>query len=311
VTSAQKDGTDNVGFAVLAIVFTVLALSLGDALVKQISSDLPLWQIFVLRSVVAVPVLVVMIKTRFSAVSLRPRRLGWTALRSLMLVLMWVIYYAALPNLDLSIAAAAYYTLPLFITLFAALFLGDRVGIVGWAAVVIGFCGVLLIVRPDAEAFNAYALLPLISALLYALAMIITRTKCRGEHPLVLALTLNVLFIVVGALASGWIAMWGPSDATAEAYRFLVSPWLSMGASEWVAIGLLALAIIIGSVGTAIAYQSGPSSIVGTFDFSYLAFAVVWGFLFFGEVPDAITFTGIALIAAAGIVAVRGSARQA
>lgn len=78
-----------------------------------------------------------------------------------------------------------------------------------------------------------------------------------------------------------------------------------LGAQEWLTKGLLSAAVVIGSVGAAIAYQAGPSSIVSTFDFSYLAFAALWGLLFFGEVPDAITLGGIILIASAGILAVR------
>jgi drug/metabolite transporter (DMT)-like permease len=78
-----------------------------------------------------------------------------------------------------------------------------------------------------------------------------------------------------------------------------------MAADEWLTMTVLATAIIIGSVGAAIAYQAGPSSVVSTFDFSYLAFAAVWGLVFFAEVPDAITITGIIMIAAAGILAVR------
>ena len=78
-----------------------------------------------------------------------------------------------------------------------------------------------------------------------------------------------------------------------------------MGPRQWLAMGLLAAAAIVGSVGAAIAYQAGPSATVSTFDFFYLAFAALWGFLFFAEVPDEIGFTGIVLIAVAGIIAVR------
>ena len=222
-----------------------------------------------------------------------------------MLTFMWVAYYTALPHVALSVAAAVYYTLPLFITLFAALFIGEMVGVQGWIAVFLGFCGVLLILKPQAEDFNPYALLPLISAILYAFAMIITRTKCKNESPLVLSFGLNVSFIGVGALAIFLIWLWGPSNAETEAYPFLLGRWISMGTQEWLAGGLLATAVIIGSVFAAIAYQSGPSSIVSTFDFAYLAFAALWGFLFFAEVPDAITVVGIILIATAGILAVR------
>lgn len=158
--ASTSSGTDNVRLAVAVIVATSLALSLGDAVIKLISADFVLWQIFVLRSVIAIPILIAVVRLRFRAASLVPRRLGWVALRSLMLTLMWVAYYAALPHLALGIAAAAYYTLPIFITLFAALFIGDRIGPLGWGAVLLGFVGVLLILKPEADGFNGYALLP-------------------------------------------------------------------------------------------------------------------------------------------------------
>ena len=79
-----------------------------------------------------------------------------------------------------------FYTLPIFITLFAALFIGDRIGLMGWGSVLLGFAGVALILKPTPNGFNGYALLPLVSAILYALTVILTRTKCREEHPLVL-----------------------------------------------------------------------------------------------------------------------------
>lgn len=300
----DSDG-DNIKLAVLAIVFTVFALSLGDALIKRISAEFPLWQIFVVRSVIVIPVLIATIKARYRSVSLKPLNGGWTALRSVMLTFMWVAYYTALPHVALSVAAAVYYTLPLFITLFAALFIGERVGVRGWMAVFLGFSGVLLVLKPRAGDFSAYALLPLISAILYAFAMIITRTKCRNENPLVLSFGLNLSMTGVGVLATFLIWLWGPSIAETETYPFLLGRWISMGPREWLAIGLLATALLIGSVGAAIAYQSGPPSIVSTFDFSYLAFAALWGLLFFAEVPDAITVGGIVLIAAAGILAVR------
>ena len=142
----------------------------------------------------------------------------------------------------------------------------------------------LLILRPQADNFNAYALLPLISAILYALAMIITRTKCKSENPLVLSFGLNVSFIGVGAVATFLIELWGPSNAQTGIYPFLLGHWISMGMNEWFAMCLLATAVIIGSVGAAIAYQAGPSSIVATFDFILLGLCCCLGaFVFCGS----------------------------
>lgn len=301
---ARYDG-DNLTLAVSAILFTVFALALGDALIKLISAQFTLWQIFTVRSALALPVLVALIKLRYKHVSLKPRRLNWLVLRSLMLTLMWVAYYTALPHVALSVAAAAYYTLPIFITLFAACLLGDTVGAKGWAAVALGFFGVLLILKPRGDDFNAYALLPLVSAVLYALAMIMTRTKCRHESPLVLSLGLNLSFISVGILATLFIELWEPSNLQIASNPFLMDQWTSMGRSDWLAMILLATAVTIGSVGAAIAYQAGPPSIVGTFDFAYVGFAALWGFVFFSELPDATTVTGMLLIVGAGLLALR------
>jgi drug/metabolite transporter (DMT)-like permease len=190
--------TDNVKLAIAVILLTNLALSLGDAAVKQISADFVLWQIFVIRSIIAIPILIAVFGLRPRSASLVPRHFGWVGLRSLMLTLMWVAYYSALPHLAFGIAAVIYYTLPIFITLLAALFVGDRIGLMGWGAVILGFAGVLLILRPAAEGFNAYALLPLVSAILYAVAMILTRTKCREENPLILSLSLMSRLLPLG-----------------------------------------------------------------------------------------------------------------
>ena len=296
---------DNVSLAIAVILLTVLALSLGDALIKRTSASFVLWQIFVLRSVLVIPVLLAVIRLRDPSMSLMPGTLGWTSLRSLMLTFMWVCYYASLPHLELSIAAAAYYTLPIFITLFSALFAGETVGRTGWVAIFVGFAGVLLILKPAAGGFNGYSLLPLMSAILFALSMILTRTKCRGESPLILSLALNVSFIVVGLLASLLLLPLADAGQDAGGRSFLVGAWTAMGTDEWIAMALLALSILVGSIGAAIAYQVGPSSIVATFDFAYVGFAAIWGLVFFDELPDAIAVLGMIMIVAAGLLTVR------
>jgi len=302
---SQTSSADNVRLGIAVILVTDLGLSLGDAAIKALSADFVLWQIFALRSVFSVPALVAIIVWRTGAASLMPRHLGWAALRSLMLASMWVAYYASLPHLELGVAAAAYNTLPIFITLFAALFIGDRIGPIGWGAIFVGFAGVLLILRPEASGFNAYALLPLAAAVLYALAMILTRTKCRGEHPLVLALSLNVTFVFVGMLATLAIAATGGPVDTGVNNSFLLGAWSSMGETEWISMALLAVAAVIGSVGAAVAYQIAPPATVATFDFSYLGFAALWGVLFFAEILDVVTIIGIVMIVIAGVLAVR------
>jgi len=290
-----------VPLAVSVVSFTVLALSLGDALIKFTSGNFVIWQIFVLRSALVLPLLLAYLALKNPTALSVPTALGWTILRSLLLVGMWVAYYLALPHLQLSLAAATYYTLPIFITLFSAAIIGDRISRLGWAAVFLGFFGVLLILRPKAGDINFFALLPLLAAILYALAMILTRTKCRSENPIMLSIALNVAFIAIGGIVATLIALF----AAEPREGFLFAPWAAMGGEEWLSMAVLASAILIGSVGAAIAYQKGPPAVVGTFDFAYVGFATIWGTVFFREIPDTLSLLGMALIVVAGILSLR------
>ena len=296
---------DNLKLAVIAILAGCFALSLGDALIKQHSASFVIWQIFVMRSLITIPFLIYFVRIYSCAVPIKPIRPGWTLLRSLILVVMWLFYFAALPHIELAVAAAAFYTLPIFITLFAAIFLGEKITARGWLAVLLGFIGTLLILQPQADDFNAYALLPLVSAVCYACAMILTRSKCQQEKPTVLSLWLNICFIGVGALALVLLKLWNPGSELIAANPFLFDEWTPMRLDEWRVMAILAIAIVIGSIGAAIAYQKGPSSIIATFDFSYVGFAVIWGFVLFAEIPGAQVSIGIGLIVTAGVFATR------
>ncbi|WP_370393084.1 EamA family transporter [Cognatishimia sp.] len=155
---------ENIPLGVGTIVATVLALSLGDALIKSLGggSDMGLWQLFLLRSLLAFPVLMIGAAMIFGWQRLRPHTYGWIMLRSALLALMWIAYYLSLPLLPLAVAAAAYYALPLFIIAFAALFGGEKVGKSQWLGVALGFVGIVLVLRPGGEAFQWAALLPIL-----------------------------------------------------------------------------------------------------------------------------------------------------
>ena len=296
---------DNLKIAVSAVLVACFSLSLGDSLIKQQSASFVIWQIFLVRSTLAIPFLIYFLRFRGSEVSLKPVQMGWTLIRRLILVSMWVFYFVALPHIELTVASAAYYTLPLFIMLLAAILLGEKITVRGWIAMVLGFAGTLLILQPQADDFNAYALLPVVAAICYACAMIMTRSKCRHEQPVILSLWLNAGFVGVGALAL-LILYIGNLDAETQALNpFLLGDWTPMGPGEWRIMAILAIAFVVGSVGAAIAYQKGAPSIIAVYDYSYVAFAVLWGILIFAEVPAPPVTAGIVMIVVAGIMSIR------
>tara|TARA_R110001583_G_scaffold39741_1_gene127274 strand:+ start:3005 stop:3916 length:912 start_codon:yes stop_codon:yes gene_type:complete len=281
--------------AVFAIIVSVFALSLGDAVIKATSLSLPLWQMYILRSTLTLPpLLLIAIKRGKGAHPLRVS--GWSVLRSLLLVVMWLSYYASLPRVPLSLAAAAYYTSPIFILMIAAILAHRLPSARACLAIACGFLGVMLVIRPDASGFDFAALLPVLAAFLYACAMVLTSAKCRDDDPIVLALVLNVTFIVIGA---------GLGLFSGEEGAFLFGPWQAMDLSLIMTVAMLAGLILIGSVGAAIAYQRGVPATVAAFDYSYLLFSTVWGVVWFGERPGLFTYLGFALIIGAGLLAIK------
>jgi drug/metabolite transporter (DMT)-like permease len=279
---------------VLTILGTVLAMALADALIKHSSSGMTLWQVWVLRSVLVVPVLVALARN-----NLRTLWLGWVMLRSLILVLMYLGIYGAIPFLDLSVIAAALYTAPLFIVALSALVLREPVNRWQWIAILLGFAGAMLIVRPLTAAFSPLTLLPMAAALLYAMAAVLTRARCADVPATAMALSLNLMLLLVGSGVSALIALSGPL-AAATANPFLFGHWQGMDAGDWQLVAGLAVLMIGIGIGFARAYQRPRPQVIATFDYAYLIFASFWGYAFFGEVPGHPTLAGMALIALAG-----------
>lgn len=306
-----KEGRpDQTALGIGFILVSVLTMAFADAVVKLVSADMNVWQVFVTRSVIAIPCIVTILAAMRVRISLHSPK--WTLIRSGLLVLTWLAFYAALPVLSLSVAAVAVYTNPIITALLSAVVIGERVSTRQWAGVLLGFFGVIAILKPGADAFLWFAILPLMGAVFYSLAMVLTRGKCVDEQPLVLGLVLHCAFLVTGVGAMGALAVIGLDIETISAFPFLFNGWTPMGKREWGLMALLGVLSAAYFVGVARAYQIAPPSIIGTFDYAYLISAAVWGFVFFAEAPDIFTICGMVLITLAGLlVAVRPANRAA
>lgn len=303
-------------FGIMMIVGSVFLMSFQDALIKYVSSDMTLWQIYVLRSALALVLLgalpsltgkAIVPQTAYlvrTAHLIRTALSFWILTRSVLLVLMYIFIYAAVPFLNLSVIGAGFYTGPLFIAVLSALLLGETVGRRGWLAIFCGFAGVLVILRPGSDDFMWVAVLPVLAGLFYALAAILTRSQCQTASPVGMAFSLNIALFATGAFASLFIVLWQPSLEEIATTPFLFSSWSHMGSAEWGIIGVLAVLIVLIGMGLAAAYQSAPPVIIATFDYTYLLFAACWSLVMFADPPDVVTLTGMAMIAGAGLLVV-------
>ncbi|WP_084075767.1 DMT family transporter [Chromohalobacter israelensis] len=282
------------------IVASVFCLSMADALVKYISDDVGVWQLYVLRALLASPLLGLLLGRRGVMRLGRALLRRWVLVRTGLLMAMWLTFYAALPTLTLSMAAVALYTSPLFIALFAAWLAGERLSTAGWWGIVLGFAGVVLILRPGTMHFTPMVALPLLAAVCYALACVVTRVHCRDEAPLVLSGALNLGFICLGAVGCLWMTLHGQLPADDTTSTFLTAPWRSLPAETWWLLAGLAILFVLASSTVAKAYQMAPSALIGIFDYTYLVFAAGWGWWLFSETPDVATAVGMLCVGVAG-----------
>jgi drug/metabolite transporter (DMT)-like permease len=176
---------------------------------------------------------------------------------------------------------------PLFIVLLAGPLLGERVDARRWAAIAVGFAGVLLVIQPRVEGFNAFALLCLAATLLHAFRDFATRKVPSGVPSLAVTLATAVAVTLLAGLMS------------------IPQGWVAIGAREW---ALLATASVFLAVGYHLIIRSvraGDVSVVAPFRYTGLLFALVLGWAVWGDVPNALAWVGIALLIAAGLYLIR------
>ncbi len=153
----------------------VFVFSLQDAVVKQVSGDYPLTQVLAIRSMVAIPILIVLVQLEAGWRAIFNRQFRSLVARAGIMFVAYAAYYMAFPAMNLAYAVALYFTVPLFVTALAGPFLGEKVGFKVWVALTVGFGGVLVILQPGSGLFEWAALLSLLSALLYATSMLMAR----------------------------------------------------------------------------------------------------------------------------------------
>lgn len=267
--------------AILLTIGAIICFGLMDVCVKAISpmtGTLPaLWARYAGQMVIVL----VLVGPRLRSV-VRTRYFGLQIARSVMLISATFFFFLALGRIGLAEATAVMSMNPLIITLGAALFLGEALGPRRIGAIVVALIGALIVIRPGADVFQVAALLPLIGAFCFAAHTLITRGLGPDED------VWTSLFYT-GLVGSAILTAIVP---------FYFSPL------NWQAVGLM---ILIGSFGTAgqlmliRALTLAEAGLLAPFIYTGLVFAVIWGMVFFGEVPDAMTLLGALVIASAGI----------
>lgn len=267
----------------MMIVGAVAFFSVSDAIIKSLASRYPVPLLVWARWGAQVLAMLVWLAPSMGLRMVHTRQLRMQLVRGVLLIGSSLCFMSALPLMPLADATALNYLTPTIVIVIAIVFLGERFTAARGAFVVAGLVGMLMVVQPGADIFRGASLLVLASAACYAVYQVTTR-MLAGEDPRV------TLF---------YPALVGVGIMT------LVWPWFGSRIDvEWFDVGLM---LTIGVFGTAghflliLAFQRAPASALTPFTYVHLVFATMIGWIAFGDLPDALTFAGMALIAGSGL----------
>jgi drug/metabolite transporter (DMT)-like permease len=286
-----------VGFLVLAM----LIFSLQDIAVKWIGGDYPVLEIVTFRSVVALPLTLLFFRYEGGQRLPTTQRHTLEYVRGLFYFLSYTTHFMGLAALPLAEIAAIKFSGPLMITILSVVILGETVGPRRWLALLVGFIGVLLIVRPGVAAFNIGSVFILISVLFYALAAMLTRKLQTTDSSATMAYYSSLVYLVATFILAPLVMFVGDVPDAHPSVAFLFRPWAMPSLLDWAIMSGLGLVWAGGMYFVARAYSVALASVVAPFEYIALPINVMWGFVIWRELPPLATWVGASLTLLSGM----------
>jgi drug/metabolite transporter (DMT)-like permease len=260
----------------------MLVLPVQDGLAKYLSQtqpvDVVVWARYTFHLVFLLPLLA----WRFGWADLVPKRPWFQVLRAVLMLGASLLFFGALARLPLVDVLALFFVSPLVVTALAPIVLRERVGWRRVAAVVVGFVGVLVLLRPGLGAFEPFALVALAAGVVHGVYLLVTR-KLAGTAPPLVTLLYSALFGTV--LLSAWV----------------LPTWVAPGSRDLLVMVALGAAATLGHYLVVKAFDHAPASWLAPVGFAEIVGATLVGFVAFGDLPDAVSWVGIAVIVGSGL----------
>ena len=286
-----------IGFLILS----KLIFSLQDITVKSIGGHYPVLEIVTFRSLVALPLILLFFRReggRGLPTTARPKlEYG----RGLCYFLSYTTHFMGLAALPLAEIAAIKFSGPLMITILSVALLSEVVGPRRWLALLVGFMGVLLIVRPGLDSFNMGSIFILISVFFYALAAMLTRKLQTTDSSATMAYYSSLAYLMAAFILAPLIIAIGDFPEAHPSIAFLFHPWAMPSLLDWALMSGLGLVWAGGMYCLARAYSLALASVAAPFEYVALPINVVWGFVLWHEIPTMATWAGAFLTLLSGL----------
>lgn len=270
-------------FGIGLMVVAMLALPIMDAAAKYMSARIPtlqlVWARFFFHTLLLIPIALWHHPVR----GLLPQRAGLQTVRALMILCATALFFRAVALMPLADALAVFFIYPFIITAFAPWVLGDRVGVWRWTATIIGFIGALVIIQPGFATLTHGVLFAIGAGFSYSFYALSTRKLAGIDPPLVTLFFTGLIGLVVTSV-------------------LLPFAWVVPQAGDWMLMAVMGLVSAAGHYCVIRASESAPAPLLAPLAYVEIISATLLGYFIFADLPDRMTWIGIAIIVASGIV---------
>ena len=296
----------------ILFILTGMALfSVQDSLIKYIFEDTALYELYFGRTLTALILLALYLKIISQKLVMKTYYPLLTTVRVICFFFGFSFFYISLTYMSLAMANALFFSSPFFISILAIVFLGEKVGIRRWLAIIVGFLGVYIVLNPNFENFDYTKLAPVACALFYAISMTITKITSDKDsvysqmfHLYIGAIGISIIFFIF--TGKGQFNTF--SDPTLQ---FILREWFTNPTYSWPFIIIMGLVASLSFYFVFSAYSIASPSVVSLFEYSLIIWAIIIGYLLFNDIPTVRTFIGVALIIGAGVyIYIREKARD-
>lgn len=286
-----------IGFLFLAM----LIGSLQAVAVKWIGGNYSVLEIVTFRSLVALPVTLIFFRLEGNKGLPTTNNPKLHVVRGLFLFLSYTTFMMGLAALPLADIESIRFSGPMMITILSAFLLHEKVELRRWLALIVGFAGILLIVKPGSTNFNEGSLFVLASVLFYALTVILTRKMNAADSSATMAYFSSWVYLIAAFITSPLAAAVGEIPNAHPSIAFLFHTWSIPTALDLFIMSGLGLVWAGWAYFMTRAYSIAQASVIAPFEYASLPISVMWGFLFWREIPAGTTIAGAVLTLLSGL----------
>ena len=286
-----------------AIIIGSICFSVNDVSVKLFSSEYALHQLMFFRAVFAIIILLMVVLPFYGGLTyLSTRNPLFHFFRGMAVVGANTFFFLSIAKLSIAEATAIFFIAPILITVFASIFLKEKVGLRRGFACLLGFLGMIFVIKPGTIDFQLVAIFPLIAALFYSALHIITRKYGGAEKPITMGFYIQVCFLLSSIIFAILFTFFEFNHVENDMFSFLLRPWKNPEIFDIFHIFFgIALPISLGGILVSYAYKNHEASLLAPFEYVALVVAVGSTYLIWNEVPDLFSIFGIILIMVSGI----------